>query len=314
MMKKRLLATGDGYSDQQLRSLRDAGYEVTHLPGEPSRKTLLECLSQAHVHILGGPETLSAEDISQAPHLEFICFVGTGYGAFIDEMAAKARGIGIGNTPGLMTNCVAEYTVGMLLAASRRIRSHDQSSSVYSGSVRDFSDRRVGILGLGAIGERVARILFQGFGQAVSYHSRTRKPFLEQELKLTYLDLDQLFEACDTVVVLLPTSAQTKGIVDTRRLRLMPRQSLLVNTAGAWLVEPSALRDALESNHLEMAAFDGYYVEPLPHIDDDAFGLLGLGGDKFFVTPHIAAKTAGAWPKMIGAAVQAVVSRAAIAS
>lgn len=313
-MKKRLLATGDGYSEQQLRSLRDAGYEVTHLPGEPSRKALLECLSQTHVHILGGPEKLTADDLAQAPQLEFICFVGTGHGAFIDETAAKARGIGIGNTPGLMTGCVAEYTVGMLLAASRRIRSHNQSSGVYSGAVRDLSDRRVGILGLGAIGERVARILSYGFGQAASYHSRTRKPALEQELKLTYLGLDQLFETCDTVVLLLPTSVQTKGLVDARRLRLMPRQSLLINTAGARLVEPGALRDALDSNQLEMAAFDGYYVEPLPNVDDDAFGLLGLGGDKFFVTPHIAAKTAGAWPKMIGAAVQTVINRAATAS
>jgi glyoxylate reductase len=301
---KTILLTGDGYTETQMTALRAAGYKIIHLPGEPSRATLIASLANAHVHVLGGPERLSANEFAAAPNLEAICFVGTGYGSFIDEGAAKARNLRIFSTPGLMAGCVAEYTIGMLLAACRNIRSHIHEAGADSVAVRSLPDRRVGILGLGAIGERVARILANGFGVRASYHSRTRKPGLEEQLGLKFCELDALFVTCDTILLLLPTSPQTKMIVDARRLALLQVGSVLVNTAGAWLVDPPALRDALKSGRLEVAAFDGYYEEPLPRGGADAFGLLALGPGKFFVTPHVAAKTTSAWPKMLDAAVQ----------
>jgi phosphoglycerate dehydrogenase-like enzyme len=82
---------------------------------------------------------------------------------------------------------------------------------------------------------------------------------------------------------------------------------LLINTAGAWIVEPVALRAALECGNVRAAAFDGYWIEPLPEIADDPYGLLGLPDHQFVVTPHTAARTPQTWIRMCDQAIQQVI-------
>ncbi|HWW61674.1 MAG TPA: NAD(P)-dependent oxidoreductase [Thermoanaerobaculia bacterium] len=304
------MATGDGYTTQDVERLTAAGFDVM-LRSEIGGAELQELLPSIGVYILGGNERLGADLLETARRLKLISFVGTGYSAFIDESAATARGILIRNTPNIMADAVAEHTVGLLIGLVRGLFTQNESVKRSADPIAPTPELRdvfVGIIGLGSIGSRVARVLVNGFGCRVAYHSRTPRPELERELRLEFLDLDALLRAVDAALLLVPTTASTVDLLDDKRLASVRPGLLLVNTAGARLVNPGALKAALEAGHVRAAAFDGYWLEPLPTAASDPWGFLRLPDDKFIVTPHTAAKTHSAWPRMIAAAVDNVVN------
>lgn len=302
-----LTLTGAGIAPEHFDALALAGFNARHIPDNAPREELLDALRRSEVHILGGSERFGQDEFDAAPLLRAISFVGTGYGAFVDAAIAERRGVRISNTPGVMAPAVAEHTIGLLLAAARCVPAHHnaaRSPGAMPPVGIEIATSTIGVVGMGAIGERVSRMLVHGFGARVVYHSRTRKPALEEELGLRHLSLDELFATSSIVVLLVPTSPQTRHIVDARLLSLASPEAVLVNTAGAHLVEPGALRRALETGRLRSAAFDGYYAEPLPAPGADAWGLLALSDDRFVVTPHIAASTPSTWRRMVDAAVR----------
>jgi glyoxylate reductase len=307
---KTVLVTGDDYSPAHWHALAAAGIEVLHRGGNISSAELETLLPSIDGYLLGGVERLEAAELAKATRLKSISFVGTGYGAFIDAAAAARYGIEITNTPGVMAPAVVEHTIGLMLGMRRNLFALNEaikkSASCSVGS-EELAAASVGIVGMGAIGERLARVLHDGFGCNLLYYSRTRKPSLENELGIMYRELDDLFRASDMVVLLVPTSAETKGFVDERRLGLMKENAILINTAGATLVDPKALSRALLEGRLQSAAFDGYYIEPLPKVADDPFGLLSLPDGRFVVTPHSAAKTPESWRRMVDMAVGNIV-------
>jgi phosphoglycerate dehydrogenase-like enzyme len=300
--------TGDGYTPAQLRRLAVNGFEVLH-KSALTRAELLAVLPTVHAYILGGDERLDSDLIAAATSLRVVSFVGTGYGAFIDETAARAQGIAIRNTPNIMAGAVAEHTLGLLLGLARGLFSQNESvkrSGRPITGTSELADMLVGLVGLGAIGSRVARILVSAFGCTVIYNSRHRKPTLEEELGLTFYELDPLMQEVDALLLLLPTTPHTVNLLDEARIGQARPGLLLVNTASARLVNPVALKDALETRRIRAAAFDGYWTEPLPSASEDTLGLLALPDDMFVVTPHTAAKTHTAWGRMVELAVDNV--------
>jgi phosphogluconate 2-dehydrogenase len=284
------------------------GWAVNHNPVIDAA-TLRATLPNVDAYVLGGDERLDASALSFAHHLALISFVGTGYGSFIDEDAARSRSIAIRSTPGVMTIAVAEHTMGLLLGLVRGLFRQNEAVK-RSGSwetTRELRTLTVGIVGLGSIGTRVAQLLRRGFASRVIYTSRTRKPDLEADLGLTFVDAHTLFSAADAVILLAPTTPETVGAFGADYLLRMKAGSFLVNTASAGLVDPTALSEALRSGRVSAAAFDGYWIEPLPAPASDPFGLLTLPDGQFVVTPHTAAKTIGTWDAMIDAAVQNLV-------
>lgn len=299
--------TGQGYAPEHFDALATAGFDARHISDDAPRDELLDALATSRMHILGGAERFGPEEFDAAPMLRAISFVGTGYGAFVDADIAARRGIRICNTPGVMAPAVAEHTIGLMLAAARCVTAHNNAARSPRAGLPagiEISTATVGVLGMGAIGERLSRMLVNGFGARVVYHSRSRKSGLENELGLRHVSLDELFSRSSIVALLVPTSPQTRHLVDARLLALMQRDALLINTAGAQVVEPGALRVALETGRLRTAAFDGYYTEPLPAPMADPWGLLSLPDHRFVVTPHIAASTPATWRRMLDAAVR----------
>src|SRR6266404_2121270 len=307
---RRILMTGDGYTKEQFERLSSRGFEVIHNV-EIAQQELISLLPTIDAHILGGSERLDATALESAIKLQVVSFVGTGYGAFVDEAAARARGIVIVNTPGVMAPTVAEHTIGLLLGAMRGLFAQNEAvkrSGSWPTTTLELWNSAIGIVGMGEIGTRVARILTKAFGCTVAYASRSRKPDIESELGLTFVDIDQLFATVNAILLFAPETPETTNIVDAIRLSKARPGLILVNTASPRLVEASALKSALESGQVAVAAFDGYWIEPLPKPTSDPFGLLALPDKLFVVTPHMAAKTTGTWGRMVDLAVNNIIT------
>lgn len=120
---------------------------------------------------------------------------------------------------------------------------------------------------------------------------------------MAYAEPVELFGRADAVLLLLASEPETRGIIAARVFDAIRRPIFLVNTAAADLVDPTALSRALDDGRVAAAAFDGYWEEPLPCPAEDRFGLLRYPDSRFVVTPHVAAKTTTAWPRMVDSAV-----------
>ncbi|HEY5301333.1 MAG TPA: D-glycerate dehydrogenase [Acetobacteraceae bacterium] len=187
----------------------------------------------------------------------------------IDVAAAKARGIAVTNTPGVLTECTADFAFMLLLAAARR--AHEYGAIMHAGWRRrigqgellgiSVNGKTLGILGMGRIGQAMARRA-HGFDMRVVYHARHRlSP--EQEQGATYFpDLRAMLPSCDFLSLHAPATPQTDRIVNAETLALLPRGAVLVNTARGGLVDEDALLAALTSGHLFAAGLDVFRAEP----------------------------------------------------
>jgi lactate dehydrogenase-like 2-hydroxyacid dehydrogenase len=236
-----------------------------------------------------------------------ISFVGTGIGNFVDESVAVARGVSLFATPGENAAAVAEYTVGLILAATRGILGYNDQvkrGGEPPAQVRELGEATtVGLFGLGNIGERVARILRVAFGANVLYTTRRPRPTAEDALGVERVSVEELFERSQVVSLLAPLTPETEGLVDHRLLSRGAPGLVLVNTGPARVVVAEDLRRAIEGGQVGSAVFDGYWIEPPPSPQEDPFGLLILPDARFSITPHIAAKTPEAWRRMVDGAV-----------
>lgn len=206
----------------------------------------------------------------------------------IDLPAAAARGVRIGNTPGVLTEAVAELAIGLVLAASRRIaegdrfvRSHGYVAwAADAHAAFELRGRTIGIVGPGRIGTAVARIARDGFGMEIVYTGRSAKP----ELAARRLELDELLAEADVVVVTVPLSRETHHLIGARELALVKPGAVLVNVSRGPVVDEHALVEALRNGPLAAAGLDVYEFEPHPVPE-----LLEL--ENVVMTPHVASAT-----------------------
>ena len=199
--------------------------------------------------ITRGRVPTTASLIDQLPSLELIANFGVGYNS-IDVAAAARRGIVVTNTPDVLNDEVADFTVGLLLATIRRLPQADQhvrrgrwaAGEVYplSASLRD---RHVGIVGMGRIGRAVARRL-DGFNIPISYHSRSQRADLRYPY---YPDLQELARAADTLIVVLPGGMATRNAIHADILTALGSNGILINVARGSVVDEAALIAALQA-------------------------------------------------------------------
>ncbi|MDR6125863.1 lactate dehydrogenase-like 2-hydroxyacid dehydrogenase [Sphingomonas sp. SORGH_AS802] len=197
------------------------------------------------------------------PALEIVAHFGVGYET-IDADAAAARRIVVTNTPGVLDEEVADLTIGLMLATLRRLPQADRF--VRAGEWRrgpfplspSLRGRRVGILGLGAIGKAVARRL-DGFDVAIAYHGRSRQP----EVAYAYHDSPAaLAAASDALIAIVPGGAGTRHLVDARVLDALGPDGVFINVARGSVVDQDALVAALAERRILAAGLDVYADEP----------------------------------------------------
>ena len=231
-----------------------------------------------------GRGRITAATLDEFPGLVVVGRCGAGLDN-IDVAAADERGIAVVNAPGATTAAVAEHAVLLMLGIARQITILDAAVKDGDWSVRDgylgadLRGKRLGVVGLGSIGRRVAD-LGQAFEMDVVYWSPSSR-----DEQLGWLNLDELLGTSDIVQLCVALAPGTSGLLDNRRLALMKPTALVVNTARGGLVDHRALIAAISGGRLGGYATDVWEPEPPPAAD------LAALADRLLVTPHVAAIT-----------------------
>ena len=260
-----------------------------------SQQELADAIAQAEVLVPTVTDRIDGRLLGHAGEkLRLIAQFGTGVDN-IDVESARRRGITVTNTPGVLTDDTADMAMALILAVPRRLsegarylRDHDGKWPGWSPSWmlgRRITGKRLGIIGMGRIGQEVARRA-RAFGLEIHYHNR--KPanqVIEQELGATYWeDLDAMLAKVDIVTLHCPHTPQTFHMLDTRRLKLMKPEAYIVNTARGEIIDENALVRALEGGEIAGAGLDVFEHEPAVNPR-----LLGLGN--VVLLPHMSSST-----------------------
>lgn len=237
--------------------------------GPVPRERLLERLGNAEGLLTSGGK-IDAELLDHAPRLRAVSNISVGYNNF-DLAAMKARGIIGTNTPEVLNDTVADLIMGLILSAARRIPELDRY--VKEGRWRrgddeilfglDVHHKKLGIVGMGGIGEAVARRGKFGFGMSVLYHNRHRKPESEAALDASYLTLPELMREADFIVLMTPLTPETKGLIGAAEFALMKETAIFINASRGATVDESALVEALKSGQIYGAGLDVFEHEPV---------------------------------------------------
>jgi glyoxylate reductase len=242
------------------------------------------------VYTYGHP-TVDAALLDRLPAVRVISNFGVGVD-HIDLPAAAARGIPVGNTPGILDGATADLAFALLLAAGRRLVEGDRYARGpnflrYDPSYllgREVHGSTLGIIGLGRIGTQVARRA-RAFDMTVLYLNRHPAPQAEADLGVRYATLDDLLAASDYVVLTVPLTPQTHRLIGRTQLARMKPTAILVNAARGAVVDTEALTEALAARRILAAALDVTDPEPLPRDHP----LLRL--DNVIITPHLGSAT-----------------------
>lgn len=232
-------------------------------------------------------DPLTAEVLAQAPKLKVISQIAVGHDN-IDVVAARARGIVVTHTPGVLTEATADLTWALLLATARRLPTAERF--LRSGEWRrwdvdllcgsDVHGRTIGLVGFGRIGQAVAKRAL-GFGMRVLYSARSDVPAeVADALQATRLPLDALLRESDFVSLHVPLRDDTRHLIGVEQLCRMKRSAFLVNTARGPVVDEAALVAALEEGLIAGAGLDVFEQEPQVHP-----GLLAL--PNVVLLPHV---------------------------
>jgi glyoxylate reductase len=232
---------------------------------------LVQSMQEAEVLVPTVTDRIDAAALSQAgPNLKLIASFGTGVD-HIDLKTARQRGITVTNTPGVLTEDTADMTMAMLLALPRRLSEGERL--VRAGQWQGWGPtsmlghriwgKRLGIIGMGRIGQAVARRA-KGFGLSVHYHNRRRvHADIEAELEATYWEsLDQMLSRMDIVSIHCPHTPATYHLLSARRLKLLPAHAYIVNTSRGEVIDENALTRELDAGEIAGAALDVFEHEP----------------------------------------------------
>lgn len=237
---------------------------------------------------------IDEELLQHAPHLKVVSNVSVGYNNF-DLAAMKKRQVIGTNTPHVLDETVADLAFGLILSTARRIVELDRF--VKEGNWKQTTDYRklfgkdvngatIGIIGMGRIGEAIARRAKFGFNMDVLYHNRNRKPEAEEQYGATYCDLASLLTNSDYVVLMTPLTPETIQLIGEEEFKRMKNSAVFINVSRGQTVDEEALIRALENGDIHAAGVDVFEQEPV----DPQNPLLSM--PNVVTVPHIGSATA----------------------
>jgi glyoxylate reductase len=280
--------------ETRMRELFDARLNLDDKPMQPA--DLIEAVKGADVLVPTVTDEIDAAIIEEAgPDLKLIANFGNGFDN-IDVQAALARGITVTNTPGVLTQDTADMTMALILAVARRIAQGARviPEDEWSGWSPTWmlghriTGKRLGIVGMGRIGQALARRA-RAFGLSIHYHNRRHvAPRIEEELEATYWDsLDQMLARMDIVSVNCPHTPGTYHLLSARRLKLMKPEAIVVNTARGEIIDETALARLIEAGEIAGAGLDVFEHEPA--VNPRLIKLARQG--KVVLLPHLGSNT-----------------------
>ena len=266
--------------------------EVSDFDGVLPREQLLSKVKGADAVLSLLTDKVNAEFFDAVgPQLKVVANYAVGYDN-IDVPEAKKRNIIATNTPGVLTESVAEMAIALIFAVARRIAEADRfmRGGNYHGWAplmllgNDIAGKKLGLVGLGRIGAVVAERMKKGFDMEVLYNDVSRNAELEEKLGIKYVDLNELLEQADFISIHVPLLPVTKHLIGSAQLKRMKKTAYLINTSRGPVVDEAALVEALKNGIIRGAGLDVFEAEPAM-----APGLAEL--DNVVVAPHIASAT-----------------------
>jgi glyoxylate reductase len=238
----------------------------------PERGELLEAIRGMDGVLSTATEKIDGEVLDAAgDDLKVVANMAVGYDN-IDVRAARERGVVVTNTPGVLDETTADVAFMLMLAAARRLGEGERLLRAgkweWWGPKQlrglDVWGKKLGILGLGRIGQAVARRA-KGFGMEILYHNRSRNGSAEKELGAHYLELRELLSESDFISIHTPLTDETRHLIGAEELESMKPGAVLVNSSRGPVVDEGALADALENGRIFAAGLDVYEEEPKVH-------------------------------------------------
>jgi D-3-phosphoglycerate dehydrogenase len=277
-----------GPDHPDLRRLAEHG-ELRHFGTRAAdRAELFRRLAEAEAIInVRGHTKLDAEALGHAPRLKLISVVGTGVDN-IDLAAARERGVLVSNTPGVGAASVVEIGLALLLAVARHVPVTDRLLRQGVWDQRrgpELEGKTVGLLGLGDLGRRFARIC-QGLGMRTIGWSLRYDPERAAACGVELVEKDDLLRESDVVSLHIRATPETRGFIGQRELALMKPTAILINTARGAVIDNQALLEALQSKQIFGAGLDVHVPEPLP-LELNVF----TGCENVVMTPHLGGST-----------------------
>ena len=281
--------------ETRMRELFDARLNVEDKP--MSEAEIVDAMREADVLVPTITDVINAGMIAQAgEQMKLIANFGNGVDN-IDVTAAAGRGIAITNTPGVLTEDTADMTMALILAVPRRlvegahVLTSDKDWNGWSPTWmlgRRITGKRLGIIGMGRIGQALA-LRARAFGMSIHYHNRRRvAQQIEEALEATYWDsLDQMLARMDFISVNCPHTPATYHLLSARRLKHLRPEAIVINTARGEVIDEAALTRMLEAGEIAGAGLDVF--EHAPAVSDKLIALANAG--KVTLLPHMGSAT-----------------------
>jgi lactate dehydrogenase-like 2-hydroxyacid dehydrogenase len=307
MSKPKLLVTHPLFEAPRLKLLDKFDAEFWTEPGRPPRAEVLRRVADKEALICLLTEAVDEQLLAAAPKLRMVANVAVGFDN-IDLEACTRRGVAASNTPGVLDETTADFAWALLLAVARRLLEGDAlaRSGQWKGwnldqlCGADVWGKTLGILGLGRIGQAVARRA-RGFGMRILYNDAQRaRVEVEQALGAEYAERDALLAQADFLTLHVPLLPETRGLIGARELAKMKPTAFLINTSRGPVVNEAAVIAALENKTIAGAAFDVYEREP--KISD------GLRRLNVVLAPHLASASLETRTKMAMMAAENVIA------
>ena len=272
-------------NDTQMERLKKLGNVKVYTEGAKSVEEIIERCKGVTI-VISGWTNFSAETLKALNDTKLIALWSTGYDQ-IDLETASTCGIRVTNVRGYAKNAVAEIAVGLMLAVYRKIVLSD--NDIKQGNNydwhpflgRELTGKTIGIIGFGAIGQKVARIA-KGFDMTVLVHTPSKSSGSTEDL--SYVSKEELLKKSDIVTLHMPLTSKTQSYINKEALEMMKAQSILINTARGGLVDQEALVEALSTGQLSGAGLDDILID---HKSVDDLKQL----DQVVLTPHIGFNT-----------------------
>ncbi|MFM2037017.1 MAG: hypothetical protein RL459_2282 [Pseudomonadota bacterium] len=264
---------------------------VDHVMAKPE---LAQRLSDKVGAFTAGAERIDAELLAQCPSLRICANMTVGYNNF-DIEAMTAAGVLATNAPDVLTETTADFGFALLLATARRLTESEHflragkwgqwRYDLFAGA--EVHGTTLGILGMGRIGQAIARRAAHGFGMRVIYHNRSRLDAdTESACRATWVSKEELLRTADHLMLVLPYTPANHHVISAAELAMMKPTATLINIARGGIVDDAALAQALKNGQIAAAGLDVFEGEPTVHPD-----LLALSN--VVLTPHIASATVG---------------------
>lgn len=273
---------------------------------EPSQ--IIAAAKDATCLLCPAPYPVISEEVMKAlPNLKLIQTAGAGYDK-IDIEAAARHGIPVANTPGLNTLAVAELALAAIIVlrrgfvyADRMVKSGQYQPGREKLLERGMSEEygsRWGIIGLGRIGSKLAEA-GKVFGAEINYYDQYRRTEAEEkQMGINFCSFEEILTTSDVIIICVAMTAETRGLIGAREMKMMKPGTILINTARGGIVDDTALAEALAQGHLGGAGIDTFENEPLP-ADHPLLNLPAEVQDRILLTPHLGGVTTQALNRML---------------